>query len=60
MIQAKLIFPDRAEDIELPSAPEKTHDFVTKDAVRWSVDSIYWVQESVSPSLWRMCIKLKK
>jgi hypothetical protein len=60
MIQAKLIFPNRAEDIELSSMPEKTHDFVTNDKAIWSVDSIYWVQESVSPPAWRLCIKLKK
>lgn len=65
MIKAKLTFTGNdvtrpKEDIELVTLPDKTHDFVTQDGLTWSVLSITWVQESISPSVWCLCIKLKK
>lgn len=59
-IRAKLIYKNGADETTLTTVPDKSHGFVTKDGTRWSVEDIYWVQESVAPSFWCLCIKLKK
>lgn len=64
MIKAKIVFTGSIirppQDIMLAGMPDKTHDFMTNDGQQWSVVSITWVQESVSPPAWCLCIKLKK